>query len=732
MKRRLLGILLCGVALFIGTVLEGTPRVEAHAVLDRSIPSAGRELTVAPTVVEMWFTEPIEAEFSEARLLNTAGNDILTDPAITDPNDPYRLTLPLPNLSPGVYTVAWQNLSTADGHQWQGAFAFTVLHPDGTRPDGTPAVLDDIPIDGTLRPGLIIARWFQMVGATLLFGLLFFRLALEREVRVVSDTRFRGYAHVGLLASIVGILLYIVTQLNLLGGVQVLPNFLLDSMAGQLVLLRLGLLIGLTLLIFFPLERERLRLSLALSGAGLLWLSYSMGSHAAAAPGGVVWAVAVDAIHALSAATWVGGLWMLPSVLGDWRTNPSAKAQKARVGVIRRFSATAFILIVVMAVTGVFSALVHIPSLNALLDSRYGQTLLVKVGITLIALFVAWRNRDLLHHKVGEIYQTVGHRRFWWQLAIEGSIVLVLLGSVAMLVQTNLPPAETKEEGYVESIIPADDLQVHVQVSPNKVGFNRFLVHLYHEDSSPIGDVQLVRLIFTYQNEDRGNTTVEMTPVNSSIFELEGSYYSQPGDWLLSVYVRRRGMDDVLVDIPFQVASATPPNRLWGNPIPLLPALVVVGGVGLVIGVALYATGQTKPFARWKRSFTLAGMALVVIGVGMSVTGNWLNVTGNESNEPPNTLESVARGGELYTANCVGCHGVTGQGDGAVASSLTVPPANLIEHVPAHTNRGLYQFIQFGFPDSGMPPFGDTLPERDIWALVHYLRAEYGQGIAPP
>jgi len=39
--------------------------------------------------------------------------------------------------------------------------------------------------------------------------------------------------------------------------------------------------------------------------------------------------------------------------------------------------------------------------------------------------------------------------------------------------------------------------------------------------------------------------------------------------------------------------------------------------------------------------------------------------------------DAVARGRELYLEYCGSCHGLTGEGDGPVAHSLTTPPANL-------------------------------------------------------
>jgi mono/diheme cytochrome c family protein len=47
-----------------------------------------------------------------------------------------------------------------------------------------------------------------------------------------------------------------------------------------------------------------------------------------------------------------------------------------------------------------------------------------------------------------------------------------------------------------------------------------------------------------------------------------------------------------------------------------------------------------------------------------------LNLAGADSKQ-------AARGRALYFEYCVSCHGLTGEGDGPVASSLITPPANL-------------------------------------------------------
>lgn len=39
--------------------------------------------------------------------------------------------------------------------------------------------------------------------------------------------------------------------------------------------------------------------------------------------------------------------------------------------------------------------------------------------------------------------------------------------------------------------------------------------------------------------------------------------------------------------------------------------------------------------------------------------------------------EEEISGPAYYAANCAACHGITGEGDGALAESLSAPPANL-------------------------------------------------------
>ena len=86
-------------------------------------------------------------------------------------------------------------------------------------------------------------------------------------------------------------------------------------------------------------------------------------------------------------------------------------------------------------------------------------------------------------------------------------------------------------------------------------------------------------------------------------------------------------------------------------------------------------------------------------------------------------METVARGQELYAANCAECHGANGRGDGPGAASLQASTTDFTdqEEMAGKSAADLYQAITAGVPPT-MPAFVDTISEDDRWALAEYLR----------
>jgi putative copper export protein/mono/diheme cytochrome c family protein len=93
---------------------------------------------------------------------------------------------------------------------------------------------------------------------------------------------------------------------------------------------------------------------------------------------------------------------------------------------------------------------------------------------------------------------------------------------------------------------------------------------------------------------------------------------------------------------------------------------------------------------------------------------------------------SVSAGAVLYASNCTACHGPAGKGDGPLARSLAMPPADLTaRHLLEHEDGELFWWVSHGIdgpdPDGvsrqAMPGFDGTLDDTSIWRVIDFLRA---------
>jgi len=101
------------------------PFAAAHPFTEETIPSLTSNSSTGVTEVIVYFSEPVELDFSTLKVLDSNGNQIDNkDTSYYEGEDSLIVTTP--PLEDGVYTVSTKVLSKIDGHLVPDAFLFTI------------------------------------------------------------------------------------------------------------------------------------------------------------------------------------------------------------------------------------------------------------------------------------------------------------------------------------------------------------------------------------------------------------------------------------------------------------------------------------------------------------------------------------------------------------------------------------------------------------------------------
>jgi copper transport protein len=133
-------------------------------------------------------------------------------------------------------------------------------------------------------------------------------------------------------------------------------------------------------------EKRDLSFGLAVGGgvvAAGLAASWAMAEHASVGLQPEI-AMPVDVVHLLAVAVWLGGLAALLVALYRAPAETPVEA-----GAVRRFSQLAFGAVLALVATGVYQSWRQLGSWSAFTDTRYGQLLLVKIGLVAVMVGIA-------------------------------------------------------------------------------------------------------------------------------------------------------------------------------------------------------------------------------------------------------------------------------------------------------------------------------------------------------
>jgi copper transport protein len=404
----------------------------AHATLVEASPPRGGEVSEPPERVELRFTEPVDAGFDPVVVRNADGARLDARDARVDPEDARVVLAGLGELSEGSYTVVWR-VTSIDGHVVDGRYEFAVTAAGEARSPGdagngenTPEAAgahsghharhngedtggvaapdrpDPVPGPAAVRAAGL-SHGLALAATAFLAGLAPFAALVWLPVSGRSGFGHGAIRQFGVLAW--GLLLalavagacelssYAVRASGEPLGIGLFWQTLFGSRVGAVWLARLGLGLLTAALIAVAAGSGAARTWWAAAGAGgILLMSLTGLSHAAAT--GRALPLLTDWAHAAAAAVWMGGLLGFAVALFSrpLRGLPQDQRAKLRERSVRRFSAVATTAVAVLACTGLYAAVLHVPNPQALLATPYGRALVAKLALLTLLLAVGASN----------------------------------------------------------------------------------------------------------------------------------------------------------------------------------------------------------------------------------------------------------------------------------------------------------------------------------------------------
>lgn len=498
---------LAGVVVLLAALLT-TSAAWAHATLLSSDPVDGAVLAQPPKMVQLQFDENIAP--GTVRVIDGAGK--AREVATRAVGQSVLIVMP-DDLPQGTQIVSYRVVSQ-DGHPVGGSIMFSIGTATGTAPSATASPLATL-------------IWLARIGVY---------LGLFAGVGGAFFTAWIGQGRIVAAASRVALILGIACAVASLGlqGLDLLDlpleGIVTSAVWGSALATSLGpsLLIAIAAMAIAGFAWQspgvlasRILTVVAMAGVGL---SLATSGHAATAS--PQWLTRPSLfLHGVVAAYWFGALPPL-AAMALQRSDGLPRA-------LHRFSTVAVPLVGLLVLSGLVLAIIQLGSVSALIETRYGVILTVKLGLVLVLLGLAAVNRFVLTPAVVANHKNT--RRLTTSILIECGLAVGILAAVAGWRFTPPPrvlvaPITTPLAVHIHS----DAAMFQVLVSPGKVGSNDFVLQLMTADAAVLAARETT---LTLSLPERGIEPIERraAPGGDGTWQVRGVMLPVAGRWQMQI-----------------------------------------------------------------------------------------------------------------------------------------------------------------------------------------------------
>jgi copper transport protein len=370
-----------------------------HATLVTTSPADAAVVPAEPARVTAGFDQPVGVS-ADSLVVYTPGGQ-RADAGGTRHDGPFGIAVTLnPGLGQGTYTAEWHVVS-ADSHEVQGAFTFSVGAPSATH---VPAIKS--PDAATVATLYAVARWLEYAFFVLLAGVVAFLIICwpsGARRKGVPGLVVTGWA--GLIGSTLAALLLqgpysqnvgLGLLLNPALEVSTLHTRLGSTLQARQLLTICAAIAATAIIRRLPRLTARVRViagagwAVIIAGIAATWATADHASTGFQVP----LAITADIVHLVATAVWGGGLVMLAAFT---LRGPSSRTAALAV---RRFSPIALGCVAALAVSGGYMAWRLIGTWGALFGTTYGLLVIAKSAGFAILVCLGYLARRFIHRRL--------------------------------------------------------------------------------------------------------------------------------------------------------------------------------------------------------------------------------------------------------------------------------------------------------------------------------------------
>ena len=530
------------------------PYAVAHPFTMETSPNSSTNAAEGLTQVIVYFSEPIDVNFSSLKVFDNNGEQI--DNKDTKYfEDEKSLVVTTPLLESGVYTVTSNVLSKVDGHLVPSAFNFGVGDVIVPEQQLQPSELVFLPEAGSRFPGL--------VGQTIVLGVVIASILIwgtQSKQLIRKELDKLESVHHGKFMTITGIGLVLIFVSNIL--MLVVQTVRLETSVFEVIKTDFGniwlirMIITIILLgLWFGMDRKKNlsiknKIPMLAATLGLIGTSSLIGHGAAS---GETPAVILDYIHNFVAAVWIGGIiYFVFTLLPTFLQLEEAKRERMTLVLIPRFSIMFIVAVGIVIITGPTLMWFLESDVGLITESVYGKLILVKISIAAIMVGLGGYFQFKIQKKAEKDLQSGSiavYKKLKRSLKFDVVLGIALLGVVALLANGTLPAGEIKQAdaqkiSYDFSTIEfSENTKFDIKITPFSSGANTILVKVSDLENKPLNDSNEIKVKISNPQRNISPIEVPMKIIKQEIgkpVEFQGDLtFGFSGQWQVEIETQR-------------------------------------------------------------------------------------------------------------------------------------------------------------------------------------------------